>query len=448
MLIVRAPTSPYDTCMKKQQKGFAHHAVLLVVIVVAAVGLVGWRVVSKNRSGDRTSNSGSSGNKKGGVDLGNLSSTDPVTKGKSLANGQCTGEGSTSLTHAPMDAKDLEVIEPYGLMVGGHVTPVDHQYYWGLGENSSPADKYPVYATADGVITGVELDSSSGLPKWFVILSHSCTFFSWYNLMTSLAPDIKSQLPAGWGPNSNGGVKISVKSGQVIGYVGGQSLDFAVWDTTKNLTKLLYPVAYNVSESWKVNTALPLDYFSEAVRSQVLPKYIRTAEPRDGELAYDVSGQAVGTWFMDGTNGYAGNGQPGMSGYWKGHLSLAYDFIDTSAMEVSVGDYQGQPTQFAVKGGTDWKKITPDSGVVKVELAQLNRVTGSGSTWTGSYAAGIKVQPGPTQATALLQMTGKDALKFEVFPGKTPAQVSGFDSNAKTYNRGQDAHIIPSTTAK
>ncbi len=432
---------------KLSQSGIAHLGLLLIVIVIAIIGFAGYKVAQKNNSkpvAESRTNS-PQGGPRGNTDLGDPNSKDPIAKGKALSGGQCSGRGSRQLTHSPMDVKDVLTIQPYGLMVGGHVTPVDHEYYYQVNQNA-PVNTYPVYADADGTIISVGSEIST---KWAVVISHnSCTFFSWYNLMTSLSSDIRAKMPADWGPNKQGGIKIPVKSGQLIGYVGHQSLDFAVWNTEKNLKGLLYPTAYNNSEPGKINTVPPLDYFSKAVKDQILPRYVRTAAPLDGRLDYDVDGEAVGTWFLAGTNGYAGSNDPSHpNGYWSGHLALAYNYIDPKALEFSIGDYQGQPTQFAVKNGTDWTKITPSSGVVKVELAQLNMVTSTGAIWSGQFDKGITVKTGPTQATALIQMTAKQTMKVEVFPGKTPAQVSGFDSNVKTYDRGQDAHMIKSNTA-
>lgn len=445
--MVRFRYSCYMT--KKQQAhnetGIAHVGLVLLAVVLLTVGLVGYRVYSKNNANKASVNDHPVTQvNKSANSLGDPNSSDPTTKGKALSGGQCTGKGSKPLTHAPMDMKDVVTIQPYGLMVDGHVTPVDHEYYY-PAINSAP-DSYPVYADADGTIVSIGSETST---KWAVVISHnSCTFFSWYNLMTSLSKNITDKMPAGWGPNNQGGISIAVKSGDLLGYVGGQSLDYAVWNTEKTLKGLLNPVAYNNSEPGKINTVPPLDYFTQAVRSQILPKYIRTAQPLDGTLAYDVDGQAVGTWFLAGTNGYAGSNDPSHpSGYWSGHLSLAYNYLDPAAMEFSIGDYQGQPKQFAVKSGPNWTKITPSSGIAKVELAQLNMVNSSGTVWTGQFDKGVTLQPGTTMATALLQLTGKQTMKVEVFPGKTPSQVSGFDSNAKTYDRGQTAHMITSTTA-
>jgi len=345
-----------------------------------------------------------------------------------------------------MAISDINNIQPMGLMVGGHVTPVDHEYYWGA--INSPVDAYPVYADGDGTLAVVEYANDGTKVAWWATIAHTCTFLSNYNLMTSLAPDIKAHVKMGSGNNWGDGPNIPVKAGQLIGYVGHQSLDYQVWDTTKTLKGFLYPTAYNNAEAWKINTVAPLDYFTDAVKAQILPKYMGSANPRDGKIDYDVDGEAVGTWFLQGTNGYAGGTAPGTPNYWAGHLSLAYYYLDPSAEVFSIGNYQGQPTQFAVKNGVDWTKITPSSGVVKVELGSQSPVTANGQIWTGSFASSVKLTAGSTQATALLQMTDKQDMKVEVFPGKTPAQVSGFDANAKLYNRGQDAKLVVSNTAK
>ncbi len=433
----------------KNEQGFAHIGLILIVIVILAVGAVGYRVWHKGHADQKPAGyHAAQVVQNGDTRLSDSNSLDPLTKGKSLSNGQCSGQGSKPLTHAPMDMKDVDNIQPMGLMVGGHVTPVDHEYYYQINPNAAP-NTYPVYADADGSIVGVQFVNDGTKDAWWMTIAHTCTFISNYNLMTSISADIKAKLPNGWGPNSNGGINIPVKSGDLIGYVGHQSLDYQVWNTEKTLKGLLHPVAYNNGEAWKVNTVAPLDYFTSSVKAQILPKYInRTSGPLDGKIDYDVDGEAVGTWFLKGTNGYAGNASPGTSGYWSGHLALAYFYLDPSVLEFSIGDYQGQATQFAVVGNSpDWKTITPSSGVVKYQLGQMQLVDSAGNTWTGRYAKSVTAHAGAAQATVLLQMTAKQEMKLEVFPGKTPSQVSGFDSNVRTYDRGQDAHMVTSTTA-
>src|SRR5689334_10888568 len=121
--------------MLKNSKGFAHPFLLLiVVVVVAAIGFAGWRVVSKNsnsKSPSKILSSNASADEKA------------VAAGKSLSNNQCSGSGETTFTHLPMNAADFSILIPYGETVGGHVTPIDHQYFSPTIFNS-PADKYPV----------------------------------------------------------------------------------------------------------------------------------------------------------------------------------------------------------------------------------------------------------------------------------------------------------------
>ena len=50
-----------------------------------------------------------------------------------------------------------------GLMVGGHVTPIDHQYYLPTNFRSAP-DTYPVYSPIDGFIDWVGIEQEAVNP--------------------------------------------------------------------------------------------------------------------------------------------------------------------------------------------------------------------------------------------------------------------------------------------
>ena len=74
----------------------------------------------------------------------------------------------------------------------------------------------------------------------------------------------------------------------------------------------------------------------------------------------------------------------------------------------------------------------------KFELVQKSYRTPSGQLWDNMSAVkGLKAVPTSEQVvgTVLAQMTDKRSLKFEVFRGKTAAQVTGFDGGAKIYER-------------
>src|SRR3989338_10921630 len=48
----------------------------------------------------------------------------------------CAGKGTVTFNFPPMRLHDVELIEPIGLMIGGHVTPIDHGYYYAKTMNS------------------------------------------------------------------------------------------------------------------------------------------------------------------------------------------------------------------------------------------------------------------------------------------------------------------------
>lgn len=363
-----------------------------------------------------------------------------VTAGKQLTNNHCSGTGTVPLNFGPMKPADISIILPYGLTVGGHVTPVDHEYYWAKNNTKDSSD---VMALANGTLSDIEFRSHNGqgpIPgDYRVVISYSCTFMSYFDLATSLSPDIEAQLPKGWEASGHTDINIPVKAGQVIAKMGGQSLDFAIWDMTKNNPKLLVPAAYT-GEAWKIHTVPPLDYFSDAVKTSLLPFYVRQTEPRDGTFAYDVDGKLIGSWFLQGSGGYNTVQAAGATTYWTGHLAIAPDFIDPTVIGFSIGDYQGTATQFIIKPpATDPATIGVDTEMVKFQLLQTGRYTQtSGKMWddltTPTSALSYQTN-GQAQATVLLQLTDAETLKAEVFPGKTPAQVSAFDTSAKIYTR-------------
>ena len=417
--------------MKRNQKGFAHlFVVILAVIVVVAIVFAAMRISKKTSVQDSVS-------------------TDAATKGKFLSDNQCSGTGSKTLTSSPMKPADIGIIQPMGNMVqGGHVTPIDHEYYYQTNP-SAKADTYDVMAPADGNIVQIQYrtqnvgdqnrdGNSDPVNQYRIVISYSCTFFSYYDLMTSLDKSITDKFPSAAKGKMNG--IIPVKAGQVIGHVGGQSLDFAVWDTTKTAKGLLFPTAYS-AEAWKINTVAPLDYFSDTVKSQILPFYVRNTAPQDGRFDYDISGKAVGNWFKVGSNGYAG-GTSQSPTYYRGHLALAYDSIDPTALVVSLGDFNGNAQPYGVKGNTpDPATIGVSSTPTKYELVQLGYQTSNGQSWNGmTPASDLKIAiNGPVVGTVLIQLTDTNDMKVQVFPGKTADQVTGFDNNAQMYNRGQDA---------
>jgi hypothetical protein len=303
-------------------------------------------------------------------------------------------------------------------------------------------------APADGTLVNIEVrPRGAGKADIRGVISYSCTFFSYFDLANSLSDEIAAKMPQGW-ETQNGPQKVSiaVKQGQVLAKVGGQSLDFAVWDTTKFNKSLLVPAAYDNYEPWKIVTVPPTDYYADAVKTELAPVTVRKVAPADGTYAYDVDGKAVGGWFKQGTNGYIGafsEGDYNSQTYADGHLALAPNLFDPTSWVFSTGMVD-HGHQYAIKNpSVAPDKLSTESGLVKYELAQNNYKDENGASWLGATVPkSIKVVPGQSQATALVQLTAKRELKVEVVLNKTPDQVAGFSDKAVVYTRGDGAKAM------
>ena len=354
------------------------------------------------------------------------------------SRGQAVGKGPVRFTHSPMRLEDIEILVPYGLTVGAHVTPIDHQYYYPKPVPRG-GEHFDVRAPADGFIVTighrVRFEGSSEAQRDYddyqLVIEHSSTFYTNYDLLTKLDKAILDKLGSsvrdkfakrvGGSPHQ---VRIPVKAGQVIGKVGGRSLDFGVVNSEVRLKGFLTPAMYG-HYAWRIHTVDPFDYFDEPLKSQLLALNPRKAEPRGGKIDYDIDGRLVGNWFKEGTGGYDGNRDP--RGYWMGHLALVYHHIDPSKIIVSIGDFDGRPRQFMVKGnGPDPAEVTRDSGLVKYELIQPN-INSSGRE--------MSVTNPQMFGTVLVELLEGRRLRVEVFVGRLAKEVQGFSDTAAIYER-------------
>src|SRR3989338_6645233 len=119
---------------------------------------------------------------------------------------------------------------------------------------------------------------------------------------------------------------LSLKAGQLIGRIGGQTLDTAVYNMNLILPGFITPKLYD-GEFWKIHTDDFFSYFNEPLKSQLLAINPRKTPPLSGKIDYDQPGKLIGNWFKEGSGGYAGvTGNTGVGsngrGYWNGHLSI------------------------------------------------------------------------------------------------------------------------------
>src|SRR6185369_10330941 len=391
------------------QSGFAH--VLLVIILgLAILAVVGFDVMNK------------------------------IKHGKSLGAGEadwkagCTSADRVTLTHTPMDLADINTILPMGLTAGAHVTPIDHLYFY---PKAKERDAVPVYAMADGVIKDITERTQStdtGAAKkgeFRIIMQHSCQTITYFDLVTSLDPAIAKA----WKAPHIGSLSIPIKAGQVIGRIGGQSLDTAVYNMNLTLPGFIHPAMYT-GEFWKVHADDFFAYFNDPLRSEFLAIDARKIPPYSGKIDYDQPGKLIGNWFLEGSGGYAGpkdGSQVGSGGhgYWDGHLSIHYDPYDGKSIVVSVGRFgpDGQPQAFSVTGNApDPAKVTTATGLVRYELLQKDP---GGPSPTG----GTQNNQAHFLGVILLQVLPGEKLKVEEFPGLTFAPVTSFTPAAKIYER-------------
>ncbi|MDA1280834.1 MAG: hypothetical protein O3B95_12505 [Chloroflexi bacterium] len=144
---------------------------------------------------------------------------------------------------------------------------------------------------------------------------------------------------------------------------------FGVYDYESTLPGFIVPGHYD-RESWKLHTVDPFPYFPEDIRTSLLSKMLRQAEPRAGKIDYDVDGTLSGNWFQQGTAGYGGV-EP--SKYWDGHLAIVPDALDPSQWRFSIGNFSGElgnARQFGIQGNSpDPLSVTAESGLIKYELS-------------------------------------------------------------------------------
>jgi len=361
--------------------------------------------------------------------------------------------------------EDFISIRPYGQLSGAHVTPIDHMYFNPM-DRSLGRDSYEVRAIADGVIyyispRDVSVDSGKEkLREWRVDIAHTCSFHSYFDLLTSLSQDLIDEWELSEGEKNLGWNGIPVKSGQLIGRIGGQTLDFGVYNYEVVLEGFIFPEHYS-RESWKIHTVDPFPHFPDEVREVLLQKNLRKVKPFAGKIDYDIDGKLSGNWFEVDTNWLAGKDS---HKYWDGHLSIVPNHIDPTAWMFAIGNW---PDATSSSGAADFKIVNAEpspgnvgveQGIVKYELSMykycpepgseikvISHISGGGLNLTGcKKSIGLIIpdiqllatdEPSGDAGVILVQLIEPRLLKVEVFPDKKLSDVDGFTEDAKLYER-------------
>ena len=339
--------------------------------------------------------------------------------------------------YAPLDLNNVVFIEPMGSMIGNHVTPIDHQYYMALDHMLQDAAQIivDVYSPASGTVTQMQHmtslpgDDTAVIDDYRIVIQHTSTISSIYIHLDTLSAKIAAVAPP---PGEYASVDVAVGAGEIIGYYSG-TIDYNVVDENIVLTGFVNPDSYQ-AESWKIHTPDPFDYFNEPIKSQLIAKCLRTAEPVGGKIDYDIDGRLIGSWFKENTNGYAGLDP---DNYWVGHLSVVYHSVDPEHVIVSLGSYNNQPRQFGVKSNSpDPADVSVETGLILYELVDYDYYDGDVRWDRESLVQGLKLRNSDfVQGVVLFQLIEDRRLKVEIFPDMTAAGVGTFTGNAMIYVR-------------
>jgi hypothetical protein len=262
-----------------------------------------------------------------------------------------------------------------------------------------------------------------------IVIQHTNKISSVYIHLDNLSAKIAAVAPP---PGEYASANVAVGAGEVIGSYSG-TIDYNVVDEDIVLAGFVNPASYQV-EPWKIHTPDPFDYFYESIKSQLIAKCLRTAEPVGGKIDYDIDGRLIGNWFKENTNGYAGLDP---DNYWVGHLSVVYHHVDPEHIIVSLGSYKDQPRQFGVKNNSpDPADVIVATGQVLYELVDYDYYDGDVLWDRESLVKGLRLRNSDfVQGVVLFQLIEDRRLKVEIFPDTTAASVGTFTANAMIYVR-------------
>ena len=323
-----------------------------------------------------------------------------------------------------------------GAMSGGHVTPVDHQYYisYDYSDGEEVSIDIDVYSPGAGRVVSIEHmsvaagDTPIQIDDFRLVIDHTNTISSYYIHVDELSEKLAAVAPLG----DYASVNVAVEAGEVIGKYGG-SVDYNIADKDVILTGFVNPESYE-NEVWKIHCADPFNYFNETVKSQMIEKCLRTEEPIGGRIDYDIDGRLVGTWFKENTNKYKGLI---LDRYWAGHLTVAYDSIDPDHIVVSIGTFIDSAEQFGVSGNSpDPANVSVETGLVKYELVGYDHYNGDEVWDSVTLVKGLKVKNNnDVSGVVLFQLIEDQKLKVEIFPNETAETVSSFTEDVMIYER-------------
>jgi hypothetical protein len=275
--------------------------------------------------------------------------------------------------------------------------------------------------------------------EYQLFFSVSCTEFYYYDLVTSLTPTLQRVLADHPTQQTQvktvAGLNVPVKAGELIGRIGGQTLDYAVWDFNKTLTGYVVPAHY-AGDFPRVHLVSPFDYETDDVKQIMLSKLIYSAAPLAGKVDFDLDGKLIGGWFQEGTKFY----EQGPGRYWAGHLAIAPDYIDPTLTVLSIGTFgDNKAAQFSIsRRAPEPKTVGVETGLVKYDLLPWDYIEAAGRRWDRfTPVPGLRAinDSYSSQGCAAFQLLETRKLKAEFLPSQPCSWVTGFSGAAKMFTR-------------
>ena len=271
------------------------------------------------------------------------------------------GTNTTPFSVSPVAMADILGWVPLGnLGPPGHLFPTDHQYLY-VNHPEIPSTVRHVNVASPGNITITQVHrthySASNTYDYAIEFQPCAELFGSFGHVTTIVPALLDKL----GPFDQNCaaetsnplniftncftkiIAVTVSAGEAIGTTAGQgtsfALDFSLHD------RRVTPLVFANPVRWPVNTMGPdrghtvaaSAYFAEPARSAIRAKLgtfdgatLRTIEPVDGTIGYDVPGTAQGVW--------VNAAQP--TSPESPHVALVPHNVDPTRMAVSMGTSQ------------------------------------------------------------------------------------------------------------
>ena len=199
----------------------------------------------------------------------------------------CPLSGRVTFTSPPIRVEDLLMTEPQGIMIGDHVTPIDHGYISikSLAKplaNRTDADFVPVSAPADAEVIEVSMlggAANTVATNIRVVLAHGCETYSIFMVLNQLSGAL-AYLQDDLVAQRQLAPYVRLLAGEEFARQRDNPVDFAVQVGASWLPGYVAPFSYAEGEAGKPYTVDPWASFSPDLEEAYQDSMQRLVPPR------------------------------------------------------------------------------------------------------------------------------------------------------------------------